>query len=84
MPKDISIKEFRNNLAKYASLAEAGQAFRVIRRSKPSFIVMNIDSDMDKDGLWETVIDFTEEGKKDGISAGDLIETIDSICNDDE
>ena len=36
MPKDISIKELRENLSDVADRAEKGETFRVIRRSKPS------------------------------------------------
>lgn len=65
MPKDISIKELREQLSDIADRAERGESFRVIRRSKPSFIIMKIDTDVSEEG-WETVVDFTDGGKKKG------------------
>ncbi len=65
MPKDISIKDLRKNLSKVADRAEKGESFRIIRRSKPSFIIMSIDVD-DFDDKWEGV-DFTDGGKTKGV-----------------
>ena len=66
MANDISIKELRKQLSNVADRAEQGETFRVIRRSKPSFVIMKIDED-DLGHVWETVIDFTEDGKKTGV-----------------
>ena len=65
MPKDISIKELREHLSDVADRAEKGETFRVIRRSKPSFIIMKVDVD-DSDEGWEGV-DFTDGGKTKGV-----------------
>lgn len=66
MSNDISIKELREHLSDVADRVERGESFRVIRRSKPSFIIMKIDADFSDDG-WETVVDFTNGGKRRGM-----------------
>ncbi|NOS67387.1 MAG: hypothetical protein HOO67_03410 [Candidatus Peribacteraceae bacterium] len=78
MPKDISIKELRQNLSDIADQVEQGETFRVIRRSKPSFILMNIDVDTAEQG-WETVVDFTDGGKRRGMPAKDVLKIIKKI-----
>lgn len=78
MFKDISIKELRAKLAEIADRAESGEAFRVIRRSKPSFIIMHIN-DEDPTEQWETVIDFTEGGKVSGAPAEDVLAALESM-----
>lgn len=66
MSKDISIKELRQHLAQVADRVEKGESFRVIRRSKPSFIIMKVDAEVPEEG-WETVVDFTDGGKTKGV-----------------
>ena len=66
MPKDISIKELRQNLSRIADRAENGESFRVIRRSKPAFIIMKVDAEIPED-KWETVVDFTDGGRTRGV-----------------
>lgn len=78
MPKDISIKELREKLSNVADRAEKGETFRVIRRSKPSFFIMSIDLDDSEDG-WETVVDFTDGGKRRGMPAKDVLKIIKKI-----
>ena len=78
MPKDISIKTLRENLAEIANRAEHGESFRIIRRSKPSFIIMKIDDEV-PDAHWETVVDFTENGKKAGMPVQDVMKIIKKI-----
>ena len=78
MPKDISIKELRDNLSKVADRAERGETFRVIRRSRPSFFIVKIDLDDAEDG-WETVVDFTDGGKRRGMPADDVLKIIKKI-----
>ena len=78
MPKDISIKELRTNLADYADRAERGESFRVIRRSKPSFFIVSIDA-VTVEENWETVVDFTEGGKKVGMDGKDVMKMIKKI-----
>ncbi len=67
MTQDISIKELRNSLADVANRVEKGESFRVIRRSKPSFILVKVDHDA-LEPEWETVVDFTEGGTTEGMT----------------
>lgn len=83
MPKDISIKELRNQLSAIADRAERGESFRVIRRSKPSFFIMKIDADIDDEKGWETVVDFTDGGKTKGMPAEDVMKIIKKIQRED-
>lgn len=72
MPKDISIKELRQNLSHVADRVEQGESFRVIRRSKPAFIIMKIDAEMPEE-RWEAVVDFTDGGRTKGVPLGDVL-----------
>ena len=78
MPKDISIKELRENLSSIADRVEKGESYRVIRRSKPSFFIMSIDAEVPEEG-WETVVDFTDGGKTSGMSGEDVLKIIQKI-----
>ena len=78
MPHDISIKELRNQLSDIADRAEKGETFRVIRRSKPSFVIMKVDAESSEDG-WETVVDFTEGGKTEGMPIQDVMKLMQNI-----
>ena len=73
--KDLSIKELREQLSEIADRAERGESFRIIRRSKPSFIILKIDAEPAEEG-WETVVDFTEGGKKTGMPAKDVLKML--------
>ena len=70
--KDLSIKELRQNLADIADRAEKGESFRIIRRSRPSFVIMKVDADIEEEG-WETVVDFTDGGKTKGVPIEEVI-----------
>lgn len=78
MPKDISIKKLRENLSDVADLVEKGESFRVIRRSKPSFFIVKIDAEAPEEE-WETVVDFTDGGKKTGMPVKDVMKIIKKI-----
>lgn len=78
MPKDISIKELRGNLASIADNVEKGESYRVIRRSKPSFYIVKIDTEVPEEG-WETVVDFTDNGKNAGVHINDVMKIIKKI-----
>lgn len=73
MYKDISIKDLREHLSDVADQVEKGEKFRVIRRSKPSFLLMSIDAE---EAGWETVVDFTDGGKTKGMHAKDVLKLI--------
>ncbi len=75
----ISIKDFRQSLATVAdAVMEKGETFTVMRRSRPAFVVKpfieieECDESIDEPG-WKTAIDFTEGGKKKGITADKLL-----------
>ena len=78
MPKDISIKELRQNLSSIADRVERGESYRVIRRSKPSFCIMKIDAEPPEE-KWETVVDFTDGGKTEGMPIEDVMKIIRKI-----
>lgn len=76
--KDLSIKELREQLSSIADRAERGESFRIIRRSKPSFVIMKVDVDLEEEG-WETVVDFTDGGRTKGMPAEDVMKIIQKI-----
>lgn len=81
MTHDISIKELRMNLSDVADRAEKGETFRVIRRSKPSFVIMKVDTDAE-DGKWDTVVDFTDDEKTAGMFIKDVMKLLKKYSND--
>lgn len=83
MKNTLSIKQFRNNLATVADEVQAGNKFIIIRNSKPAFKVVPL-SDTEEDGVWETVVDFTEGGKKKGMKAKDFFDLLDKINKKDK
>ncbi len=72
MPTDLSIKQLREQLSDIADRAERGESFRVIRRSKPLFVILKIDAEMPEE-KWETVVDFTDGGRTNGVPIEDVI-----------
>jgi len=73
----IAIKDFRNNLSSFADKAEKGESFIVFRRSKPAFKVVPVEIETDE--KWETVIDFTQKGKKSGEKIEDVISVLENM-----
>lgn len=72
MSKDISIKDLRQNLSQIADRVEKGESFRVIRRSKPTFIIVKVDAEIPEE-KWETVVDFTDGGKTHGVPLKEVL-----------
>lgn len=72
MSKVVSIKEFRNNLSYFADMVDQGDTVIVIRRSVPAFKITPVES-IEADDKWEELVDFTNGGKKKGISAKKLL-----------
>ena len=70
----ISIKDFRKTLADVADAVEKGETFTIMRRSRPAFVVKPFEED--EEFNWKTAIDFTENGKKKGIRASQLLEAL--------
>lgn len=84
----IGIKDFRQSLAEIADSVAKGASFLVMRRSKPAFLVKpfeqeEVDEKLDLPG-WNTIIDFTEGGKKKGISAKKLYKVMKKFIEKNE
>lgn len=75
MNHTISVKELRTRLADIADQVENGESFTVVRRSKIAFKIVPASHEADN-GQWETVIDFTEGGKKEGEKIEDVLNTL--------
>ena len=73
MQHTVSLKEFRQDVAKYAKRVDRGEELIVTKRSKPLFRLSPVD-----DAGWETVIDFTKF-RKDGIEDKDLLRILRSL-----
>jgi prevent-host-death family protein len=71
----ISIKELRGNLADVADRVELGMSYTVFRRSKKSFKIVPIDHDEE----WETVVDFTDDGKRKGEKIEDVLRALEEL-----
>ncbi|MFA6340642.1 MAG: hypothetical protein WCX27_00160 [Candidatus Paceibacterota bacterium] len=66
----IPFKDFRVNSEKYIKAISNGMSFVVVKRSKPIFRLEPMGES------WETLIDFTDGGKKRGIPVDELLEHI--------
>jgi len=56
----VSLKEIRTKLTEYTKrVEENGEAFLVLRKSKPVFKIVPVEEDS-----WETVVDFTKINPK--------------------
>ena len=77
--QSISIKDLRSNLAKVADAVSDGKTFEVFRRSKIAFRI--IPAELEVDEGWETVIDFTEGGKREGDSIESVLKTLKKMNN---
>ncbi|MBP6858569.1 MAG: hypothetical protein KBC33_01920 [Candidatus Pacebacteria bacterium] len=69
--KIIGLKELRLNMEKYVRMLQKGSSFVVVRKSSPIFKLEPVDAWGD-DGMWETVVDFTQI-KKGGVPAKDVL-----------
>ena len=70
----LSIKELRTMLAEAADTVESGKTLKVYRRSKPSFKIVPFDTATDEQ--WETVIDFTDNGKQQGLNIKEALKSL--------
>lgn len=75
MRSSLSIKQFRNTLSSVADRVEKGETFIIIRHSKPAFKIIPFDA-VDDGSDWETVIDFTNSGKKKGVKIQDALKVL--------
>jgi prevent-host-death family protein len=73
MNNSVSLKEFRQDVAKYAGRVAKGETFIVTKRSQPLFRIEPVEEEG-----WETVVDFTQF-RKGGISATELLKILESV-----
>jgi antitoxin (DNA-binding transcriptional repressor) of toxin-antitoxin stability system len=71
-PKNVGLKELRENMEAYISRVHKGETITVYRRSTPLFKISPVDEDEDE---WETVIDFVKETGA-GVPIAELIASI--------
>ena len=72
----IGLKELRQNTQVYIDGVKKGHGFIVVRKSKPVFRILPVESsgakDEGRDGEWETVVDFTKV-HKGGVPIKELL-----------
>lgn len=73
----VGVKELRQNLDKYISQVNQGRTLTVVRRSRPVFKITPVDEWGDE-GMWETVVDFTEINPK-GVPVKDVLKALRKI-----
>jgi len=73
----IPFKDFRVNAEKYIKAIEKGMSFVVVKRSKPIFRLEPMGES------WETLIDFTDNGKTKGIEVNKLLKYLKQHKRDD-
>ncbi|MBF8280241.1 MAG: hypothetical protein HW383_14 [Candidatus Magasanikbacteria bacterium] len=73
MKNFIPLKEFRQDVAKYAGRITKGETLIVTKRSLPLFRIVPVEEEG-----WETVIDFTKF-RKGGIPASELLKILKSL-----
>ncbi len=71
----IGLKELREKVAHFAREVQRGKSFIVVKQSKPLFKISRPifeEEDLDDDGKWETLIDFTKI-RKGGVPFEEII-----------
>lgn len=68
----VGLKELRENMEVFIKRVNAGESITVYRRSTPLFKLSPVEED---EGVWETVIDFTEINPN-GVSAKDVLKSL--------
>lgn len=63
----VTLRELRENVAKYAARIGRGESFVVLKRSKPLFKISPVD-----EGHWEEVIDFTKL-RRGGVAIDEIL-----------
>ncbi|MFZ2682284.1 MAG: type II toxin-antitoxin system prevent-host-death family antitoxin [Patescibacteria group bacterium] len=69
----ITLKEFRQDVAKYAERVAKGESLIITKRSRPLFRVGPVEEEG-----WETLIDFTKF-RKGGIPASEILKILKSV-----
>lgn len=72
----IGLKELRLNFDKYIESVKKGNYFAVMKRSEPVFKIVPFDVDIE--GEWETVIDFTEIDPR-GVPVEKVLAALDKL-----
>ena len=67
----VGLKELRGNINTYVSKVKKGNSFIVMRKSKPLFKIVPLESE----NQWETVANFTEISKN-GIAAKEILKEL--------
>ncbi len=73
MKQLIPLKEFREDVAKFAKRVSRGEELIITKRSQPLFRICPVDEDG-----WETVIDFTKF-RKGGMPVSEVIKALESL-----
>ena len=72
----VGLKELRGNIDEYIEGVKNGREFVIVRKSKPVFRILPIESQVMKesnpDGEWETVVDFTKI-RRGGVPIKELL-----------
>lgn len=71
MKNIIGLKEFREDVQKIAEGVALGNAYVVVKRSRPLFQIGPID----EEEAWETVVDFTKI-KKGGVPIEEVLSAL--------
>jgi len=67
MEKTVGLKEFRQNISKFAQETKRGRSFVISRQSNPLFKIIPLVEEQ-----WEEVVDFTKI-RKGGVNITDLL-----------
>ena len=76
----VPLKDLRTHMGKYISRVGRGESFTVVRRSYPVFMLSPVD--LEREEMWERVIDFTEIDKE-GVSAKAVLRSLKKIHGQD-
>ena len=69
----VTLKDFRQDVAKFAHRVNKGESLVITKRSRPLFRIAPVHEDG-----WETVIDFTQF-RKNGILASELLKMFEAL-----
>lgn len=78
--KIIGLRELREHTDDYIQAIKQGREYTVVKKGIPVFKIVPADEWGDE-GLWETVVDFTELDPK-GVAISDMKTVLDSLLAD--
>jgi prevent-host-death family protein len=73
MKQLVTLKEFRQDVAKCAKRVERGEELIITKRSRPLFRIVPVE-----EPGWETVIDFTKF-RKGGMPVSQVIKALEAL-----